>query len=66
SSVGTYIRHFGTQMPFWGGATIPLTLLVEQRRDTTFLWFSLNSIDSGKHAGDRAKQAPFLTGKCLV
>ena len=25
SSVGTYIRHFGTQMPFWGGATIPLT-----------------------------------------
>uniref|UniRef100_UPI0022E4E7D9 hypothetical protein n=1 Tax=Aeromonas sp. QDB11 TaxID=2990482 RepID=UPI0022E4E7D9 len=28
SSVGTYIRHFGTLMPFWGGATIPLTPMI--------------------------------------
>ncbi|MGY3949089.1 hypothetical protein, partial [Aeromonas allosaccharophila] len=29
SSVGTYIRHFGTQMPSWGGATIPLAIEVD-------------------------------------
>ncbi|MEH8118376.1 hypothetical protein Q7I37_12500, partial [Aeromonas allosaccharophila] len=55
SSVGTYIRHFGTQMPFWGGATIPLTPIFNQKENARVLNVDIRSSISDRERAIRQK-----------